>query len=72
MGCFDTVMVPCPDCGLEEGFQSKSGICHLEVWSLKECPSDILVDVNRHSPHYCKCESLFEVDITTRKSVKVW
>lgn len=62
MGCFDTVMVPCPKCGTEDQFQSKGGDCLLREYSLAECPDDVLSDVNRHAPNTCeKCGTVFEV-----------
>lgn len=71
MGLYDTVIVPCPECGKKEEFQSKSGQCYLQVVKLEECPVDILADVNRHSPYNCDCGTVFEVDLSTRKSTKV-
>lgn len=71
MGMYDTVIVPCPECGENEYFQSKSGDCELSLFDLKDCPDDILSDVNRHSPYYCDCKTVFEVDLDTRKSVRV-
>ena len=71
MGMFDTVIVPCPKCGEEHEFQSKSGECSLQVVNLDECPSDVLEDVNRHSPYTCDCGTMFEVDLNTRKPKQV-
>ena len=69
MGLFDTVIVPCPECGKENEFQSKGGECSLQVVELEGCPEDILSDVNRHSPCKCKCGTSFEVDLNTQKSI---
>jgi len=56
MGMYDTVNVPCPDCGTKQGFQSKSGPCLLDTYELDKCPMDVLRDVNRHAPATCeKC-----------------
>jgi len=71
MGMFDTVLVPCPECGKIKEFQSKSGKCILQEVDLKDCPIDILVDVNRHSPYTCDCGTVFEVDLNTKKSIKI-
>lgn len=63
---FDSVMVPCPKCGEEVEFQSKSGDCFLNVYKLDEAPPDVLVDINRHSPHQCTnpaCGVYFQVDL---------
>lgn len=71
MGVFDTVIVPCPECGKKKEFQSKSRECFLQVVELDECPVDILADVNRHSPYTCDCGTVFKVDLSTRKSIKI-
>ena len=69
MGMFDTVLVPCPNCGEKAEFQSKSGECLLEVFELKDCPDDILANVNRHAPVTCDCGTAFEVDLEKRESI---
>ena len=63
MGMYDTVMVPCPQCGTPSEIQSKSGRCKLETYTLDEAPNDVLFDVNRHAPNTCvKCGVRFGVD----------
>lgn len=62
MGCFDSVMVPCPSCGVEREFQSKSGECILKTYKLKDAPADVLEDVNRHAPLQCDCGVYFMVE----------
>lgn len=73
MGMFDSVMVPCPKCENRVEFQSKSGDCELRTYQLENCPTDVLCDVNRHSPHYCtNCGIKFKVEcMTFAKSVIV-
>lgn len=71
MGMFDSVMVTCPNCYEDSEFQSKSGDCFLEVYTLEDCPEDVLSDVNRHSPHKCSCGINFEVSIPHRKVIEV-
>lgn len=62
MGCFDTVIVPCPECGNDVECQSKGGSCSLQVFSLHDAPLDVMSDVNRHAPHLCtKCGHTFSV-----------
>jgi hypothetical protein len=64
MGMFDSVMVPCPKCGTRSEFQSKSGRCLLDTFTLENAPDDVLLDVNRHGPHKCvECDTLFVVEI---------
>ncbi len=71
MGMYDTVIVNCPKCGAENDFQTKSGECILAEYTLENCPDDVMVDVNRHSPCQCDCGASFEVDVKTRKAVLV-
>ena len=71
MGMYDSVMVKCPNCGEEHEFQTKSGNCFLGVYTLEDCPDDVIADVNRHSPYECDCGEVFQVDIPTRKAVSV-
>jgi hypothetical protein len=62
MGVYDTVMVPCPTCGERAEFQSKSGDCLLETFTLENAPEAVLIDVNRLAPYRCsKCATLFAV-----------
>ena len=61
---FDTIFAKCPKCGTESEFQSKSGDCFLAVYPLSECPSEVLVNVNRHAPQICeKCGTSFGVQL---------
>ena len=69
MGMFDTVWVKCPKCGEENGFQSKSGYCILGNYTLEDCPDDVMLNVNRHSPVECDCGCVFEIDVNTRKPI---
>ena len=68
---YDVVLVECPKCGTENEFQSKGGYCLLMRYNLEDCPDDVLSDVNRHSPCYCDCGTLYGVDIKNRKTVLV-
>jgi len=72
MGMYDTVWVNCPQCNEEIDFQSKSGDCSLEYYTLDGCPNDVLQDVNRHAPIICEnCQTKVMVDIPNRKAVIV-
>ena len=64
MGCYETIMVPCPKCGAEYGAQSKSGPCALDTYTLVDAPDDVIEDVNRHAPFVCEsCGQSFCVDL---------
>lgn len=65
MGVYDIVLVPCPKCGTELAFQTKSGPCHLDSYTLKDAPSDVLLNVNRHAPETCPdCGTQVYVELT--------
>ncbi len=42
----------------------------LDLVELEDCPDDILVGINRHSPYECECGAVFEVDLNTKQSIK--
>lgn len=70
MGVYDTVWVECPSCSHKNDFQSKSGECILEHYSLEDCPDNVLHNVNRHAPIECdNCGAKYEVDIKERKAI---
>lgn len=71
MGMYDSVWVNCPKCETENEFQTKSGECLLENYTLENCPDDALANVNRHSPFHCDCRALYKVNIKERKAVLI-
>ena len=63
MGCYDSVLVPCPKCGELYEAQSKSGDCTLRVFDFDNTPSDVMENVNRHAPFTCyNCGTIFHVE----------
>lgn len=71
MGMFDSVMVPCPTCGIEQEFQSKGGGCDLAIYTLADAPPDVLSDINRHAPYTCgECGTKFSA--TVRVTTVTW
>lgn len=72
MGMFDTVLVPCPNCGKLEEVQSKGGECLLFTYELNEAPFDVLSDVNRHAPFNCEnCDTNFKVEFSILATTKI-
>jgi endogenous inhibitor of DNA gyrase (YacG/DUF329 family) len=62
MGCYDTIMVPCPKCGELYEAQSKSGDCLLRVFDFNTAPQNVMQNVNRHAPFQCNnCKTIFKV-----------
>jgi uncharacterized Zn finger protein len=71
MGMYDTVTVPCPQCGERAEFQSKGGDCKLATYTLEDAPDDVLLDANRHSPMRCeKCGALFGIEISGHRPIR--
>jgi hypothetical protein len=69
MGMYDSVIINCPKCNTELEFQSKSGECLLQYYTLENCPEDVFANINRHSPHKCKCGSLVSVNEQTKEII---
>lgn len=70
MGMFDSVQVPCPKCKRIEEFQSKSGDCILEVYTLENVPANVVLGINRHSPYECReCKTKFAVRVKVKCEV---
>lgn len=69
MGMFDTIWVKCPQCQADVDFQSKSGQCILGEYELDDCPDDVMLDANRHSPVQCDCGALLEIDRINRSVI---
>lgn len=55
MGVYDTIIFKCPNCGEENGSQSKSGECVLKFYDYKSVPRSTAYDANRHAPFQCVC-----------------
>lgn len=75
MGCFDTIFVPCPDCGQKEEAQTKAGDCSMKIYKLEDAPPIILSGVNDWAPFTCaNCGCKFMIDfkiiVTKRESVR--
>lgn len=57
MGCFDSIIFKCPNCGEEIEAQSKSGECALMEFNHNSVPFSVAEDANRHAPFLCSCGS---------------
>lgn len=70
MGCYDSVLLPCPKCGELYEAQSKSGDCTLRVFDFSNAPPDVMGNVNRHAPFTCfKCKTIFRVEFNPEPKV---
>lgn len=69
MGMYDTIWVKCPQCKSDVDFQSKSGECILGQYEIDNCPDDVMLDANRHSPVQCDCGALLEIDRINRSVI---
>lgn len=45
MGMFDSVMVNCPRCGIENELQTKNGECGLHTYNLINAPPEVILGV---------------------------
>ena len=55
MGCFDSLIVKCPQCKHDIEFQSKAGKCFLNDFSLEDCPTEILGDLHNQTETCQNC-----------------
>jgi hypothetical protein len=63
MGMFDTVWVPCPQCGERAKAQSKLGPCELKDYHMETAPLDVLAGLI-HDHWTCeKCGTRFLVAV---------
>jgi uncharacterized Zn finger protein len=64
MGCFDTVLIPCPTCGQDYPEQTKAGACLLEEYTFENAPPEALASINEYAPFTCdNCGTVFAVRI---------
>ncbi len=63
MGMFNTVLIPCPQCGKNVKYQSKAGSCSLKIGHIAASePADAAECIGNHD---CpNCMSVFEVRLT--------
>ncbi len=55
MGMFDSLFMDCPACGAERAleFQSKSGPCQLEEYTIENVPAEVLMGLHRDIEGKC-------------------
>lgn len=69
MGCYDTVILTCPQCSYPYYAQSKGGLCNLDTFESDSVPLDVASDVNRHAPFTCEvCGTVFQADVPDVKT----
>ena len=72
MGCYDTITVPCPNCGAPYEAQSKGGDSAMLHYTMADAPDDVMEDVNQCAPFLCEsCDVVFEVDVKYRKAYEI-
>lgn len=70
MGMFDSIYAPCPKCGEDAEFQSKSGDCFLNVYNLHNVPVDALYGTINDQCKCLNCGTVFVIKFKTK--VKAW
>jgi hypothetical protein len=58
---FDSVIVQCPECGVNVVYQSKAGDCRLNRYTIFDAPIRVLADVSY--PHFETCAHGHKVQI---------
>ena len=53
MGVYNTILVPCPECGNEVEFQTKSGDCSLTTYSILCAPYEEVKGIMGRN-NYCR------------------
>lgn len=55
MGMFDSVLTPCPKCGVTMEFQSKAWNCDMDSYTLDNAPTAILWDIINDPQYHERC-----------------
>ena len=71
MGCFDSLIVPCPGCGDSVEFQSKAGDCSLARYTVQDVPLKIAQDLDGEVRHCHDCARPVRVRMLPRPIVLV-
>lgn len=71
MGCFDSVVVVCPECETEIQFQSKAGECSMLNYSIDEVPVEIALDLHKKTVRCDKCFTALTLKYKKRKVVRM-
>ena len=68
MGSFNTVLVPCPDCGTEESVQSKGGDCSLKTRMLRSADNADVAYIEDQKFTCSGCGIVFQI----RTRLQAW
>jgi len=74
MGMFDSLFMDCPACGAERAleFQSKTGPCELNEYTLENIPAEVLMGLHRDIKEKCpQCGKEFLPRVREQKVVTV-
>ena len=63
MGAYNTILVPCPKCGDEVEFQTKSGSCDYQSYKLNLAPIEDVTGIKGEIEECPNCRSRVTVDI---------
>lgn len=61
MGLPDSIWIPCPQCGTSLEYQSKAGECILADFTLKNAPTEMLIDIEGDKAWCSKCQKAYTV-----------
>lgn len=66
MGCYNTIVIPCPECGTTHEFQTKSGSCGMKTYHISNVPLEDFAGIVGDSVECEKCGTVFGVPEETK------
>ena len=71
MGMFDSVYVNCKECGSKLEFQSKSGPCDLNQYTINNAPPEVLIDLNMDIQECKSCHHQNQIHVQVMTCVTI-
>ena len=67
MGMFNTILVPCPNCGEEIEFQTKSGTRMLERYNISRVPEEEVRGILGRTTECIECGYTIEIEVIQKE-----
>lgn len=61
MGCFNTILIPCPRCGEKYDYQSKSGSCSFTTETIEDAELEDIVEASNNVLSCGNCNASFKL-----------
>lgn len=74
MGMFDSLYMDCPNCGHKKSleFQSKSGECLLNEYTVENIPNEVLAGLHSYGSKCRNCGKIYKPVVKEQQVVKVY